>query len=72
MDQLIEIREKIIKAIHEYKLNLIHATMIEFVDTYSQQLNNGYKFNDDTINDAFEAYKNNDFLRLADIFEFEL
>ncbi|PKM94920.1 MAG: hypothetical protein CVU84_08330 [Firmicutes bacterium HGW-Firmicutes-1] len=72
MNQLTDIRERIIEAVYEYKPNLIHRAMVEFIDVYSQLINNGYKFNTDTINAAFEAYKNNDFLRLADIFEFDL
>lgn len=72
MNRLNEIREKIIQAVYDYKLNLIHSSMVEFIDIYSQLIDDGYKFNTDTINAAFEAYKDNDFLRLADIFEFEL
>lgn len=70
MSNIKEIQGKIIQAVYEYDIQSLHSNMIKFVDYCENELSNSTSTDTVLISDIFEAYKDHDYLRLADLFEY--
>lgn len=72
MNNFYETKKSLIKAIYNYNLNEVHTTLVEFIDQFSCLEATEQIKNLRAIELVYEAYKNNDFLRLADLLEFDI